>query len=532
MLNHVDSQPDAETGMSIKRGLGYLETLSDFLNQEMKRVDRRLLLGLLILAFLIRIPLLIYPEVIHVDGVLYVRHARQILSWDWSVGRTHPFYPTLIALFHFLTPTDEMAGIWVSVIFGALLVLPVFYLGKAIFNEKVGSLAALIATVHPFLYTPSGSVLSESIFHFLLATSVLFGWYAFQEGRFKDIFLFGLLASLSYLTRPEGIGFLFVFAGWVLWVNPLGERRRWTKKTAIILLAFISFLVFSFPYFLQLKKDTGRWQISNKIAISMGSLSAEETSDAIEKIRETKKITFSSFIKSPIAVAKKIGAGTLISLYQFQQVFNPLLTVILVWGLLLSKGRSLSLKVNLYVISYIVYLLCIIHPLFRVNRRYTSHVISICLPWAAFGFIEIAEWVRKKWRNETLQKRVPAFLLIAISIILFVQGRWIHPREQRFIQREAGYWMGDHLPKESKVMAAMPQEAFYSGMTWVRIPAANVDKIFEEARSKEVHYLVVDEEIEAKFPGFVEKAKEVGFSPLKEWRREEQWTVLLQAAYP
>ena len=493
-----------------------------------EEINRKYLLYLLLFSFLIRIPLLIFPEAIHVDGVFYVGHARQILLWDWSVGKTHPFYPTLIALFHFLSPTDEIAGIWVSVIFGALLVLPVFYLGKTMFDEKVGMLAALFATVHPFLYTPSGSVLSESVFHFLLASSVLFGWYAFQGGRFKDIFLFGLFVSLSYLTRPEGIGFLFVFGAWVFLIHPPGERRSWTRKTAMVLLALMSFLVFSFPYFLQLKKDTGRWQISNKIAVSMGSLSVEEASDAVEKIRETKKITFSSFVKSPIALVKKIGAGTLKSLFQFQQVFNPLLTVILVWGLLLSKGRSLSLKVNLYVISYVVYLLCIIHPLFRVNRRYTSHVISICLPWAAFAFIEVAEWIRKKWRSEVFQKRGPALLLAVVLVILIVQGRWFHPREHRFIQREAGYWMADHLPKGSKIMASVPQEAFYGGMGWVKTPDKNFDKIAEEARSKEVRYLIADEELEGNLPGFVEKAKNGGWIPLKEWKREKQWAVLFQ----
>jgi hypothetical protein len=290
----------------------------------------------------------------------------------------------------------------------------------------------------------------------------------------------------------------------------------------------MSFLVFSFPYFLQLKKDTGRWQISNKIAVSMGSLSAEEASDAVEKIRETKKITFSSFVKSPIALVKKIGAGTLKSLFQFQQVFNPLLTVILVWGLLLSKGRSLSLKVNLYVISYVVYLLCIIHPLFRVNRRYTSHVISICLPWAAFAFIEVAEWIRKKWRSEVFQKRGPALLLAVVLVILIVQGRWFHPREHRVIQREAGYWMADHLPKGSKIMASVPQEAFYGGMGWVKTPEKGFDKIVEEARSREVCYLIADEELEGNLPGFVEKAKNEGWIPLKEWKREKQWAVLFQ----
>jgi 4-amino-4-deoxy-L-arabinose transferase-like glycosyltransferase len=519
--------------VSIKENLGYWkENFFDSWNGGKKEFDRRFIFGLFLFAFLLRVPLLIYPEVIHNDGTEYVRHARQILSGDWSIGKTHPFYPCLIALFHFFTPNDEIAGILVSVIFGALIILPVFYLGKAIFTEKVGMISALFATVHPFLYIPSGSVLTESLFHFLLATSVLFGWNAFDKGRWKDILLFSLFTSLSYLTRPEGIGFLLIFGVWVLLINPANERRRWTKRIGITLLAIFSFLIFSSPYFIQLKKETGRWQISKKVSISLGSFSEEETAQTVEMIRVRKEMTFSSFIKSPLTVVRKIGLGFLQSLYLFQQVYTPLLFLLFIFGFMLSKGRTLSMKGNLYLVSYLVYLFGFIYPFFRINRRYTSHLIPIFLPWAAFGFIEIINWVHQRFEKEKFQKKFPAILLTGILIVLFIQGRVIHPREHRVIQREVGSWMREHLPKGAKVMSRMPQEAFYAELPWIKMPSESYEKIMETARSKGVQYLTIDEKMEKDSPDFFEKSKGGDLIPLMDLKRKGQKMVVFQIVYP
>ena len=507
--------------MSIKRGSGYLETLSDFLNQEMKRVDRRLLLGLLILAFLIRIPLLIYPEVIHNDGWEYIRHARQILAWDWTTGKSHPFYPSLIALFHFLTANDEMAGIWVSVILGALAVLPVFYLGRAIFNERIGIIAAFFAVFHPFLYIYSGSVLTESTFHFLLATTVLFGWNAFSKGRLRDTLLFSLLTAFSYLTRPESIGFLVIFAAWVLFVHPPAAKRSWTRRVGIVCLAFFSFLVFSFPYLMQIKKDMGRWQISRKVSVSMGSFSQDDSEVPIELLPIKKKFTLSSLIRSPLTLAEKIGEGGLESLYVFQQVYPTILAGLLVLGLLITRGRSLSLKGNLYLVSYLAYFFALVHPFFWISRRYSSHVVAIALPWAAFGFVAVAQWVSKKLKNEALRRKFPAILFIFVLFVLFIQGQLVRPRDNRVLRKEAGFWMKEHLPAES-VMGSRPQEAFYAERPWVKMPTGTYDEIITMARSKGIRYLIVDEKTEASSPGFLEKAKQGELIPVMEWKQESQ----------
>jgi 4-amino-4-deoxy-L-arabinose transferase-like glycosyltransferase len=518
--------------VSVRENLSYFkENFSSLWNGEKKEYDWRFLFALLIFAFLIRIPLLIYPEVIHNDGTAYIGHAKRILSGDWSVGKTHPFYPGLIALFHFFTPNEEIAGILVSVIFGALIVLPIFYLGKVIFDEKVGVLSALFATVHPFLYTPSGSVLTESTFHFLLATSVLFGWKAFDGGRFRDILLFSLFTCFSYLTRPEGIGFLLIFGAWVLLINPPKKRRPWTKRAVIILLTIFSFLLFSFPYLLQLRKETGRWQISKKVSVSIGS-SSEEADLPVEMIRVKKEISFSSLLKSPMSVVKKMGIGFLDSLYKFQQVYTPLLSLLLILGLILNKGKFFSIKGNLYLLSYFVYFFAFIHPFFWVTRRYTSHVVSIALPWAAVGFVEMTSWVRKRFQEEKFQRKFPATLLLIILIVLFAQGRVIHPREHRVIQREVGFWMRDHLPKGATLMSPLPQEAFYAERPWVRMPRGSYEEILKEARSKDIRYLVIDEDVEKDSPGFLEKSKQGDLVPVFDLKRKDRRIVVFEIVYP
>jgi 4-amino-4-deoxy-L-arabinose transferase-like glycosyltransferase len=181
----------------------------------------KVLLLIMALAFGLRIFLVLYPEVIHNDGVEYIRYAKEVLAGNWTGGKANPGYPVLIALVYTLIKNYELAGIWVSVIFGVLLVIPVFYLAKEIFNERVGIISGLVAAVHPLLYLASGSVLTESTYHFFIVTSVLFGWYAFSKGRFYQVLLFGLFTSLAFLTRPEAIGFLFIFSMWAFFLkNP------------------------------------------------------------------------------------------------------------------------------------------------------------------------------------------------------------------------------------------------------------------------------------------------------------------------
>jgi 4-amino-4-deoxy-L-arabinose transferase-like glycosyltransferase len=493
----------------------------------------KVLLFLLVMAFSLRLFLILQPEVIHNDGIAYIYQARQILSeGNWAGGKAPPLYPLLIALFHFITPNEELAGIWVSVIFGTLLVLPVFFLGKEIFNKSVGLIAALFAVVHPLLYTASGSVLSESIYYFSMTTAVLFGWKTFRQGRFFQTILFTLFTTLAYLTRPEGIGLIFIFAFWVLFISPPRQQRHWTRRMGIFFLAIFSFIVFSFPYLVQLKRETGRWGISGKLSISMGSLSEGERVPSIDEIRKNREFPLLSLVNDPLTTIKKIVLGLFSSIYIFQQALNPLLFLFALLAGIWKRNSPYTFKGDFYLLSHFIFFFGLVLPFFWITRRYTSQLVPISLPWAAFGFLGLINWISPKLKEGKLKKRISVFLLSFILMGLFVQGRVIHTRSHRFIQREVGLWMKDRLPKGTKVMSSMPQEAFYAQQPWVRMPQGSYEEIIETARSNGVQYLVIDEKIEEDSPGFWEKIGQGNLIPLLDLRRKNRRMVVFQIGYP
>ncbi len=505
-----------------------------FGEMEKEGTERKVLLGLLIFAFLLRLPLVFFPEVIYNDGTEYVRHAHSVLTGNWSGGKAPPLYPALVALAHLVVPDPERAGILISIIFGSLLILPVFYLGREMFSNRVGILSSVFAAVHSFLYLSAGSVLTESTYHLLFATSVLFGWHSFAKARFSRILLFSLFATLAYLTRPEAIGLPIVFSVWVLSMNPPNGERRLAQRVAIVFIAGISFFVFSFPYLYQIRKDTGTWGLSKKTTISIGSLSGEEAAPSLETLRTQNGMTLSSLVKHPLSVLGKVGTGILSCLYKFQQSFNPILFFLAVigWLLLFKRQNVYPWKGNLYLLAHLIFYFGLVFPFFFITKRHTSQMISISIPWAAFGFLESTEWLHRRWGKAVTVKKFFIFFLVFLLAVLFIQGRMIHSREIRVIRKEAGLWMRDHLPRGANIMSRLPQEAFYAGLPWTTIPEENYETILRVARSRAVKFLVVDEDIDKYSPDFWKNLKGEDLILLKDLKRGRQRMAVFEVVYP
>ncbi len=89
---------------------GLIRSLRYFWEEENQGFPGKYLLALVTFAFLLRFPLLFYPEVIHYDGAEYIRHAKLILSGDWTGGKAPPLYPALIAFAHLVVPDGNRPG--------------------------------------------------------------------------------------------------------------------------------------------------------------------------------------------------------------------------------------------------------------------------------------------------------------------------------------------------------------------------------------------------------------------------------------
>ncbi|MEK7880945.1 MAG: glycosyltransferase family 39 protein, partial [Deltaproteobacteria bacterium] len=113
----------------------------------------RILLLIVFFAFMGRFFVAVNTEVIAVDSVEYVRLAKAFASGDYmgtlDVKRP-PLYPALMGLASFIIPDFPLAGRLVSLVFGALTVVLVYFLGRRVFDEKTGLVAAAFAAMPPY----------------------------------------------------------------------------------------------------------------------------------------------------------------------------------------------------------------------------------------------------------------------------------------------------------------------------------------------------------------------------------------------
>ncbi|MEI9475042.1 MAG: glycosyltransferase family 39 protein [Deltaproteobacteria bacterium] len=230
--------------------------------------ERRKLLSLLGIAFVLRLYLVITARGIDPDAVAYLSIAKNFIDRDYYHAFSNvfpPFYPFLTALLFPFTGDFELAGRIVSAILGTLTILPIFYLGKRLFGETITMFSVLLAVFQPYLVRFSGSVLTESTYTFLVALAVLVGWKGLDSRSKGLMFLLGVLLGLAYLTRPEGIGFVILFFPWILFFDGPRFWLHLRRKCSMLFLLMAGVLILALPYILFLHEVTGRWILSRKV---------------------------------------------------------------------------------------------------------------------------------------------------------------------------------------------------------------------------------------------------------------------------
>jgi len=467
--------------------------------------DNRFIIIVLSIAFIWRLPLLVRPEVIQNDGIIYIQTARSIFTESWGKGFMPPLYPLLIACARFFAGSHELGGIAVSVIFGTLTVIPVFYLAKELFNSRIGFFASLFCAVHPYLYKYSGSVLTDSTYAFFLTCSILFGLHAFNKGRVIHVFLFSFCTAFAYLLKPEGIGFIVIFLLWIIFINPPQLRRTISKKVIIVLITVFFVLSLSMPYLLYLKKEGGTWQISKKVSFSVSTLTEESHGEG-RKMIARRHIEINSLFKDPLGLGKKMVLGIIESLNKFQQIAPAYLLLILIFNYFITRHTAFYLKQNLFVLSFHVFLLGIVFPFFMVTQRYVTNLIPATLPLIGYSFSNFVYWLWNKIDKSIELKRIYAISTSTVLIILCIHGIIVNDRG-RIEQRELGLWMKANLTKQGSVSSRTAQEAFYSERDWVYNYKKGFKEIVDYAKLKKTRYLIIDDADE---PSFWEDSRKSG----------------------
>lgn len=138
---------------------------------------------------------------------------------DKPLFKHPPLYPYFIALNYTFFGEGNASAVAVSVFWGCLMVGAVFFLGRALYDDRVGLLAGLFLAVDPIHWICSEKIWMETTLSFFMITGIFFFALGLKQERY--LIFSGLATGLAMLTKYTGVLNVLIIGSFVL----LWERR-------------------------------------------------------------------------------------------------------------------------------------------------------------------------------------------------------------------------------------------------------------------------------------------------------------------
>jgi hypothetical protein len=230
MAVHAGSGPSPEA--TIKTSSQRLEGLRGYL------VDVALLAVLMTAAGGLRFWQVRHTEVSARDSIGFIRYAWRLQHQPWQEvirsSEQHPGYPLVILaisqplrqVLDWPEPlVMQFSAQLASVLAGVLLVIPMYYLGKELFQRSIAFWASLLFQCLPTSSRVLADGLSEATFFLFASFTFLLATRALRGNSVVRFALTGLVGGLAYLVRPEG-AFIVAATGLVLLAMQATRQRR------------------------------------------------------------------------------------------------------------------------------------------------------------------------------------------------------------------------------------------------------------------------------------------------------------------
>lgn len=194
------------------------------------------------------------------DSIGFARYALSLGDPDrpWAEvlrAEAHPpGYPLAVLTAHELLPPSDrpltdrilLAAQVASSVAGVLVVFPVYWLGRRLFDRSVGFWAALLLQLLPVFARDTADGLSDGPFLLCVLSALACGVWALDRPRvWAGLLACGVLSGLAYLIRPEG-GLMPAAAGLALLLR--AGRVGFGNLVCGGLALAVGFLAVSGPY--------------------------------------------------------------------------------------------------------------------------------------------------------------------------------------------------------------------------------------------------------------------------------------------
>jgi len=490
----------------------------------------------LALAFLAA---LILRELMYVrlfpDSIDYLTFAQNILNGIHHDGnitlaryRRPPLYPHLVALFSLGTSSPAYlveVGRQISIFAGALLILPIYVLGRSMLGRTAGITAVILVAITPeFLYY-SGAILTESLAILLVFTSMVILWVACSKkaGNFI-LFTLGFLLGLAFLSRHLVIGFLAIVLVWIIFSQIIPLRFKRNKSALIrkaglqVLMVLTGFFLTVSPQVLYLHSETGRWAL----AIDPMSISAKNGAKAGEDERYTRayeagasltpdaelyvwEVKGSPGLLSTIAnhprQYMKAYIATILSGYLPDTYPLPYPVIILILALVGVIALVREKKINELIfclwgfMGYYLFL-ALFH---NMRDRYMFLAYPVILIVAGGGASALARLVPKLFKNPQTSRKAgwatsTAIIVLCVALLLPASVGLI--KEQNAMANidlfmRLGNDLSQRIQKHALIFDRTPHLAYFAGGISTSVPYSSIENVIKFGRNRGVRYWIV-----------------------------------------
>jgi len=499
--------------------------------------ERQILWILLGITFGLRLYAVLMAKGISYDGAAYGFIARDFLRHDFAGGLSsalHPFYPFLIYLVSPGPQHVEIAGRFISLFFGTLALIPVFYLVKEVAGQKEAVLSGLFYSFHPYLVTYSGMLLSEATYWGLFTLSAYFFWTGLKRRKVLRSIASGFFLALAYLTRPEGMGYLFIFVMWLFFYG--GLKAGWFRKILLFGGVILPFLMFSILYIIHIHQETGQWFISKKAVGVQAELlrKGEQIDGSIVKVlRVGQKSGMQHIIKG---LAENVIQNIPFIAYHYFRAYHFALWLFLIFGLV--RPRQKEILGELFLASFVLFHLFSLSAFTKASIRLSIPLIPISLFWAGSGVLGIQRYFHKINASKA-EKWV--FALVLLSILIQLPQSLKAERRHRMDEKAVGFWLMENTPKDSVIMSNSPLETFYGdrefvvlppGVSTSRTPAKSYKEIIQFAKEKKVRYILVNKNTHESNPDFEASIRPTDLREFYRYKEKDgNWITVYEVIY-
>jgi 4-amino-4-deoxy-L-arabinose transferase-like glycosyltransferase len=451
-----------------------------------------------------------------------------------------------MAVMYKVIPDMEISGTIVSVSFGTLTVIVFYLIGKSVFDRKISFVSSVILALHPYAVRFSVDIISESTYFFFFISALGLGFFAIIKRKYYLFALAGISSAFAYLARPEGIGIIFIVAGWCILKDLTRFKVVWKEKIVSILIITVSFFVFSLPYFVYIKNERGYWSLTKKKDLSqvvgvdvmlgsggskksnnlkkemgdehakMKNVSRDAKTDAKLNKQGSNKSTTSSdrnitkqntHIRIELTKLKIDVNSILYILERYLTTFHPFLFLFLIIGVIKWTRVKKVRYFGFYIVSIIVLYLLV---LYRLNIsapspfQYPSrrHLIPLVIPaifCVGIGVHVTGSWIHEKLQFGKLKSGLRGRLrnvwmvqlLILMIIVSVLLPKTLKPqRSDKLGIKEVGQWIRENSNKPSPaILSISARNAYYAGGTHVQVDSIN--NALSNARAKKVDYILI-----------------------------------------